>query len=228
VILGAWCRGGNVLANVYHSYRLQVRRDCLTVTGTVAYVRYEDDGDIHVDLNLPASEAYLLNAANRAYQYGQLVTEIVPADQPGCTPGQPPRAGYGSYDFGVCTGADIRTPAVGARITVTGPYVLDQDHGWMEIHPVWHIAVLSSPPVVHSAGAWCRATATPANDGYSGDYDVSVYSNQPYREATASDSGDTWSHETDGSGSATITLWHQYSGETINVTVGGARCDTTA
>jgi hypothetical protein len=95
--LAAGCRAGNPLANVYHEDRLKVRNRCMTVTGTVAYVVHEDDGDIHVDLSLPPSEAHLLNGANMAYQHGQLVTEIVPADEPGCTPGRPPRPAHGSY-----------------------------------------------------------------------------------------------------------------------------------
>lgn len=140
------CRRGNPLANVHNPYRLRVRRRCLTVTGTVAAVSSEGDGDLHVDLSLPAAEAWLLNSANAAYQHDQLVTEIVPADQPGCTPGEPPRPPHGTYNFGICTGAAITPPAIGAVVTVTGPYVLDAYHGWMEIHPVWQIVVLRNPP----------------------------------------------------------------------------------
>jgi hypothetical protein len=216
----------------------------MTVTGTVAYVASEDDGDVHVDLALPPSEAGLLDQANYAHQDGQLVTEIVPADQPGCTPGQPPRPSNGSYGYGLCTGADLATPAVGAAVSVTGPYVLDADHGWMEIHPVWSITVLatagssapaasptaaaSSPASPAPQTAWCTATAAPANDGYSGDYEVHIRSDEPDQKATASDTGDTWSEHTDGSGDATIRLWHTSPGETITVTVGAASCSTTA
>jgi hypothetical protein len=226
------CRGGDPLANVYHPYRLVVRSACMTVTGTVAYVVREDDGDVHVDLALPRSEAGLLNQANYAHQDGQLVTEIVPADQPGCTPGQPPRPSHGSYDYGICTGAGLATPPVGATVSVTGPYVLDADHGWMEIHPVWSITVLASAagttPAPASAKAWCTATASPANDGYSGDYEVHITSDQPDQEATASDAGDTWQQRTGSSGETTITLWHTSPGETITVTVGAASCSATA
>lgn len=238
------CRGGDPLANVYHPYRLVVRKACMTVTGTVAYIAREDDGDLHVDLALPASESSLLNQANYSQQDGQLVTEIVPADQPGCTPGQPPRPSSGSYDYGICTGADVATPPLGATVSVTGPYVLDTDHGWMEIHPVWSVTVLvpaagpapaagppaaSSPPAPPaSQKAWCTAMASPANDGYAGDYDVHVSSDEPDTEATASDAGDTWQEKTDSSGAATITLWHTSAGEAITVTVGGASCSTTA
>ncbi len=207
----------------------------MTVTGTVAYIRDEDDGDVHVDLAVPASEAGLLDAANRTRQDGQLVTEIVPADQPGCTPGRPPRPASGTYSYGVCTGADLVTPPLGSQVTVTGPYVLDADHGWMEIHPVWAITVVGRSAVgapaattVAGALAWCRASAAPSADGYSGDYDVFIHSNQPDTEATATDAGDTWSHPTDGSGYADVRLWHTSPGEHISVTVGTASCSATA
>ncbi len=211
----------------------------MTVTGTVAYVVREDDGDVHVDLALPPSEAGLLNQANYAHQDGQLVTEIVPADQPGCTPGQPPRPSHGSYDYGICTGAGLVTPPLGATVSVTGPYVLDADHGWMEIHPVWSIMILAAgagttpatpgpPPSPAPRNAWCTATASPANDGYSGDYDVRITSDEPGQEATASDAGDTWHERTGSTGSATITLWHASPGEAITVTVGAASCSATA
>jgi len=228
------CRGGNPLANVYHPYRLIVQKRCLTVTGTVAYIRYEDDGDIHVNLRLPPNEVGLLNHANLADESGDLVTEIVPADQPGCTRGKVPLSPHGSYNFGICTGADIKAPAIGSQVSVTGPYVLDADHGWMEIHPVWAVTTKStsstSPTTTTPTStratttALCHASALLSSDGYAGDYDVLVYSNQPYREATASDANDTWSHETSGSGYAEIRLWHTAPGEAITVTVGKASC----
>lgn len=249
--LAVGCRDGNPLANVYHEDRLKVQNRCITVTGRVAYVAHEDDGDIHVDLSLPPSEAHLLNNANVADQSGQLVTEIVPADEPGCTPGKPPRPPHGSYNYGICTGADISAPLIGARVVEIGPYVLDANHGWMEIHPVWAIKVISGPPSpppttvppttappatsppptvpppTTPAGAWCTASASPANDGYPDD-DVYVTSNQPGTEATASDGGHSWTKETDSSGSVTILLFDTPAGSTITVTVGAASCSTTA
>ncbi len=76
--------------------------------------------------------------------------------------------------------------------------------------------------------AWCKASAAPANDGYPGDYTVSIHSNQPRSEATASDANDRYAHETSTAGSAYLTLWHQSPGERITVTVGSAHCSTTA
>ncbi len=79
-----------------------------------------------------------------------------------------------------------------------------------------------------SGSAWCKATASPADDGYAGDYDVRVTSNQPDTEATASDASNTWSDDTTSAGAVTIRLYYTSPGETIKVTVGGASCSTSA
>lgn len=86
----------------------------------------------------------------------------------------------------------------------------------------------TTSPTTAASGPWCRASAAPADDGYSGDYDVYVDSDQPDQKATASDSGDTYSHYTNGSGYAVIYLWNTSTGERIEVTVGGATCSTVA
>jgi len=88
----------------------------------------------------------------------------------------------------------------------------------------------SPPPttVATGAGARCQASASPANDGYAGDYDVYVHSNQPKEKATASDAADTYSYYTDDTGYAVIRLWNTTQGEAITVTVGRATCSTTA
>ncbi len=75
---------------------------------------------------------------------------------------------------------------------------------------------------------YCTATAKPANDGYSGDYDVYIKSNQPDTKATAKDSTDSYSKTTNSSGSVTILLYYQTAGEKITVTVGPATCTTKA
>jgi hypothetical protein len=122
------CAGKDPTANVYHAYRLVLITPCMTVTGTVATVRHEPDGDVHIGLRLDAGQEALINDKNRTGQGGNLVLEII------CS--------------GTVTQADavtacstytnmIQTPTVGAHITVTGPYVLDTTHGWTEIHPVW-------------------------------------------------------------------------------------------
>lgn len=122
-----------VLANVYNSKRLPLVSRCLTVSGTVTKVTHDSDGDWHVWLDVDSKYRPLLNNRNRR----GLVVEVVPADQPDCKKGDP--ITESRRDLGVCTGRHIREPAIGAHVAVSGPYVLDTHHGWMEIHPVWSI-----------------------------------------------------------------------------------------
>jgi hypothetical protein len=123
-----------------------VVKPCMTVSGTVRTVRVEDDGDTHFDLALDAAFVSLLKPANYSGQNGWLVAEIVPADKPGCIPGHPPKPATGTYNYGTCTGANEIAPPIGSQVSVTGPYVLDEDHGgWAEIHPVWRVSSSSTP-----------------------------------------------------------------------------------
>jgi hypothetical protein len=96
-----------------------------------------------------------------------------------------------------------------------------------------YVGALPSPTTPPAApppasGASCQATASHSSDGYSGDYEVDISSNQPNQEATASDAGDTWSDLTDSSGDVDILLYYTSPGELITVTVGAASCSTTA
>jgi cardiolipin synthase len=89
----------------------------------------------------------------------------------------------------------------------------------------------TAPPTTTTApptGPSCTVSATPADDGYAGDYYVYVSSNQPYTEAIAHDATDSWTDETNGTGSVRILLYYQSPGEAIAVTVGPAHCSTTA
>ena len=126
------CRPGNPLANVRDPSRLRVVSRCATVSGVVRGGARQHDDDMDVFLAPDRGSARMLNDRNRRFTRNALLLEIVPADQPGCQPGRPVR-------FGTCTGANLRAPRPGSHVTVTGPYVLDRDHGWMEIHPVWTI-----------------------------------------------------------------------------------------
>jgi hypothetical protein len=74
--------------------------------------------------------------------------------------------------------------------------------------------------------AWCTATASVYNALYNWN-NVYVNSNQPYRSATASADGYSWSYETNGSGYALIYLNGPPPGAEITVTVGGATCTTS-
>ncbi|HEV8626272.1 MAG TPA: hypothetical protein VG034_17620 [Acidimicrobiia bacterium] len=128
----AGCRDGDPLANVRDPGRLRVLRRCVSATGVIRFAQRENDGDVHMSLAVDRRYSYLLNDGNRHHHYGTLVVEIVPADQSGCRKGE-------RVQYGKCTGAHVRTPGRGERVRVTGPWVLDQAHGWREIHPAWRI-----------------------------------------------------------------------------------------
>jgi len=151
----AGSRGGcdaSLWQHIYHSYRLHVISQCRTVTGTVKDLTYEPDGDVHV---LVAVSPSLVNQANDAYEDGDLVTEVI------C---------YGTVTqadaVAACRGYrnTVTLPAPGDTVRITGSYVLDADHGWMEIHPVSRIAVTghaapTAPSTAPSSPAPVRTTA---------------------------------------------------------------------
>ena len=125
---GSVCRSPT--EHVYHAYRLQVRNPCLTLSGVIDRIKDEPDGDYHVRLHLDPQFASLVNSANVAQQGGDLVLEpvcihaITQADAVSAC------AGYTN---------PLAVPARGTHVIVTGAYVLDTGHGWMELHPLWDI-----------------------------------------------------------------------------------------
>lgn len=118
---------GDPHAHVYSPDRLQLLDPCVLVTGTVAVIRSEKDGDLHVLLGLDAGQAQYINAANVSAEQGDLVLEPVCITTPTQTDATAACAGYTN---------PLPIPAIGTHVAVTGAWVLDVDHGWMEIHPV--------------------------------------------------------------------------------------------
>jgi len=112
VPLRKYCHAGDPLVGVYSPWRLTVKSPCAAVTGVVAATDIEHDGDLHI--SLADVDPKYLNAVNLRRAHQDLVVEAVP-DIP------------------------MPTPPVGARITVIGPWVLDTQTGWLEVHPVWRI-----------------------------------------------------------------------------------------
>ena len=110
--LRKYCHPGDPLAAVYRPARLKVKNRCAAVTGVVGDHNIEHDGDLHISLTDVGAQ--WLNQVNLRRPKQDLVVEAVP-------------------------GIPVPVPAVGARITVIGPWVLDTETGWLEIHPVWTI-----------------------------------------------------------------------------------------
>jgi len=125
------------LDGVYHPERLKVLDSCRTAKGRVASVRHEEDGDLHVDVELLPRFRGLLSPGNRDDQHGDLVVELMARD-----------------------GGHLPAPSVGDAISLVGAWVNDTQHGWNELHPVWSIA-LNGGRVSHSGPQF---GGTPAAD----------------------------------------------------------------
>jgi hypothetical protein len=123
-------------SHVYSPDRLVVYKDCQTVSGIVDRVIVEADGDYHIRLGLDSPYQNLTNSVNNSDQYGDLVLEIVCANTVTQQDALDACKGYVNY---------VTVPQEGQHIVATGPYVLDSDHGWTEIHPVYSLTITASP-----------------------------------------------------------------------------------
>lgn len=119
--------------HVYHKERLNVVNKCMEVTGTVFKINKEKDGDAHILLHLDAGQQSLLNGKNISQQHGALVVEVLYAFSVSQMDALSAGVGFTNY---------VKMPRRGDHIKVTGSYVLDKKHGWMEIHPVSRIEKL--------------------------------------------------------------------------------------
>jgi len=116
--------------HVYNPKRLVVNDSLITVTGTIITKRREPDGDSHINLLLDKGYEYLLNSHNIERQKGCLVCEPVCVYKATQKDAIDAVNGYTN---------DIKIPKVGTHVKMTGSYILDKQHGWMEIHPVLSI-----------------------------------------------------------------------------------------
>jgi hypothetical protein len=72
----------------------------------------EHDGDLHISLT--GVDPKWLNEGNLRRSDKSLVIEAVP-------------------------GIPMTMPPLKSRVTIIGPWVLDTQTGWLEVHPVWAI-----------------------------------------------------------------------------------------
>jgi hypothetical protein len=122
-------------SHIYNPDRLVVYKDCQTVSGIVDRVIVEADGDYHVRLGLDTAYQNLTNSVNDSDQYGDLVLEIVCANTVTQQSAVGACANYVNH---------VTVPQEGQHITAIGRYVLDNDHGWTEIHPVYSLTIAAS------------------------------------------------------------------------------------
>ncbi|MEO7260887.1 MAG: hypothetical protein ABI047_06505 [Jatrophihabitantaceae bacterium] len=110
--LAKYCHPGFALEGVYAPHRLTVKERCVAVTGIASAIRREHDGDLHISLT--GVDPKWLNSVNRQRSGQSLVVEAVPS-------------------------IPMTMPPLNSRVTIIGPWVLDTQTGWLEIHPVWAI-----------------------------------------------------------------------------------------
>ena len=116
---------------VYHPYRLAVQAACIRVTGTIAAIRHEADGDLHVLLSLDPAFAHLLTGANEGVELGDLVVEPVCVD----SVTQTDAIASCAADPDPLSGA---LPVIGDTVWMEGRYAFDLQHGgWAELHPLY-------------------------------------------------------------------------------------------
>lgn len=125
---------------VYNPARLDVAEPCIRVSGVVAEVRTEADGDLHILLALDSVYAYLLTPANQGVERGDLVVEPV------CV-----RAVTQLDAIEVCAAdPDPLTvlPRQGDYVWMEGRYVYDLEHGgWAELHPLYRWGYQAGMPL---------------------------------------------------------------------------------
>ena len=116
--------------HVYDKERLHIIHDSVTITGKIMHISAEVDGDIHIQVKVDSQFTCLLNKFNFSKQKGCLVAEIV------CVNPSPFKPCWNYTNT-------IQYPIIGDVIEMTGAYVFDNRHKWMEIHPIYEMKFIS-------------------------------------------------------------------------------------
>jgi hypothetical protein len=132
-VLSNGCRVGVPEAGIYQPDRLRVLDPCKHAKGVVVDVAAEDDGDYHVWFRPDPGYEYLMNRENHFQAKPAMLAEITPDCE-----GNPPNGEAASK----CPKSNLTIQKVGDHVEIDGPWVLDMNHGWNEIHPVDTIVVL--------------------------------------------------------------------------------------
>ncbi len=111
--------GSDPMKDVRKPERFVVLSLCEHAEGKVTKVKKEKDGDWHIAVKLNSEYTPLLNDINVKKFHGWLVGEVEPKDQNHIAK---PKGGKNGW----C-------------IAIDGPWVMDKEHGWNEIHPILNL-----------------------------------------------------------------------------------------
>jgi len=134
-MLPSGCRAGAPEAHVYTPDRLKVLDPCKHAEGVLVDVAAEDDGDYHLWFTPDAAYTYLMNPEDHFQGRPSMLAEITPD-----CPGNPPD----NVAAAKCPRTHLPIPKIGDHVAINGPWVLDTNHGWNEIHPVDSITQLAA------------------------------------------------------------------------------------
>jgi hypothetical protein len=119
-------------SHIYNPDRLVVYKDCQIVSGIVYRVIVEADGNYHIQLALEHCLPEPNEQREQQHPVRRPVLEIVCAN-----PVTQQDAIYACQSYV----NHVTVPQEGQHITTIGRYVLDIDHGWTEIHPVYSLTI---------------------------------------------------------------------------------------
>lgn len=120
----------SLLKYVHEPERFEVKSICTCVTGRVTHKNRERDGDLFIRIKLDEQYKEFLNEGNYKHQHGKMIAEFI------CTckvKRDEAKNGCEHYSN------KFKVPGLFQKVRVCGSYVLDKNHGWMEIHPVMKI-----------------------------------------------------------------------------------------
>jgi len=120
-------------SHVYEPKRLRISDECRTATGVIMEEHTNADGDVDIRVAVDPPYVRLLNNGNLTNLNGWLQTEAICQAPIRATPDA--LRACGSFK------GTVPVPPTGSHVLVTGTYVLDTNHGWMELHPITVLAV---------------------------------------------------------------------------------------
>jgi hypothetical protein len=118
------CRTGSPLASVTDPARFKVLARCVSLTGTVRSIAHAQSGAYQVTISPDIAFRGVLSTANKAALKGNLLLEITASD----------------------AARGVRPMAIGTHVYVVGSLLLNMNHGWNELYPVWVFKPASAAP----------------------------------------------------------------------------------
>jgi hypothetical protein len=140
------CPSGNPLSHVIAPARFKLLSRCVSATGVVEAVRLIPGGTYQIDVLLDPQFHGLLGAGNTRFRHGRLLLE------------------FGAR--GAARG--VQPYARGTRIHFAGALLLNLNHGWNEVYPVWTMQPVAKTATPPAGGTGATGGSSGAGGTYGG------------------------------------------------------------